>query len=142
MLEQLEQEPHTRLPFFCSPHHQDSALWPVIGQLERAAGFARDDDAETKRDKLVGLLGPAADTGDISVLIELMSLPGGERFPPLDLNPQQRKSRTLAALTRQLEGLAQSLPILMIFEDLHWIDPTSRELLDLVLPRLERMRFS
>jgi hypothetical protein len=61
---------------------------------------------------------------------------GGERFPRLDLNPQQRKSRTLAALTRQLESLAQNLPILMIFEDLHWIDPTSREFLDLVFPRL------
>jgi predicted ATPase len=139
MLKQLEQEPHTPLRYFCSPHHQDSALWPVIGQLERAAGFTRDDDAETKRDKLVALLGPAVETGDISVLIELLSLPGGERFPRLDLNPQQRKLRTLAALTQQLEGLAQSLPILMIFEDLHWIDPTSRELLGLFFPRLERM---
>jgi class 3 adenylate cyclase len=139
VLEQLEQEKHTRLRYFCSPHHQDSALWPVIGEMERAAGFTRDDDAETKRDKLVALLGPAAETGDISVLIELLSLPGGKRFPRLDLNPQQRKSRTLAAMTRQLEGLAQSLPILMIFEDLHWIDPTSREFLDLVFPRLEGM---
>jgi class 3 adenylate cyclase/predicted ATPase len=139
MLQQLEQEPHTLLRYFCSPHHQDSALYPSTAQLEHAAGFTRDDDAEAKRDKLVALLAPAAETGDISVLIELLSLSGGERFPRLDLNPQQRKSRTLAALTRQLEGLAQSLPILMIFEDLHWIDPTSRELLDLVFPRLERM---
>ena len=124
VLEQLEQETHARLRYFCSPHHQNSALWPVIGRMVRTAGFTRDDDAETKRDKLVALLGPTAEAGDISVLIELLSLPGGERFPRLDLSPQQRKSRTLAALTRQLEVLAQSLPILMIFEDLHWIDPT------------------
>jgi predicted ATPase len=138
-LEQLEQEPHTRLRYFCSPHHQDSALYPFIAQLEHAAGFTHDDDAEAKRDKLAALLGPAAEPGDISLLIELLSLPSGERFLRLDLNPQQRKSRTFAELMRQLEGRAQSLPILTIFEDLHWIDPTSRELLDLVFPRLERM---
>jgi class 3 adenylate cyclase len=108
VLEHLEQEQHTRWRYFCSPHHQDSALYPFIAQLERAAGFTREDDAETKRDKLVALLGPAAEAGDISLLVELLSLPGGERFPRLDLNPQQRKSRTLAALTRQLERLAKA----------------------------------
>jgi len=80
ILEQLEEEKHTRLRYFRSPHHQNSALSPVIGQLEGAAGFTRDDDAETKRDKLVALLGPAAESDDLSVLIELLSLPGGDRF--------------------------------------------------------------
>ena len=133
--EHIGTEPHTRLRYFCSPHHQDSALYPVIGQLERAAGFAGDDGLETKLDKLETLLGPA----DISVLVELLSLPGGARFAPLELSPQRKKERTFAALLRQLEGLVRTQPVLMIFEDLHWIDPTSREFLDLVLARIDRL---
>jgi predicted ATPase len=88
---------------------------------------------------LAALLGPAAETGDISLLIELLSVPGGDRFAPLELSPQRKKERTLAALLRQLEGLARTRPVLMIFEDLHWIDPTSREFLDLVLARIDRV---
>ena len=137
--EHIEAEPHTRLRYFCSPHHQDSALYPFIAQLERAAGFARDDGPEAKLDKLATLLAPAAEIGDISLLAELLSLPGGDRFAPLDLSPQRKKERTLAALLRQLEGLARTQPVLMIFEDLHWIDPTSREFLDLVLARIDRL---
>jgi class 3 adenylate cyclase/predicted ATPase len=137
--EHIETEPHTRLRYFCSPHHQDSALYPVIAQLERAAGFARDDGPEAKLDKFAALVGPAAEIGDISLLIELLSLPGGDRFAPLDLSPQRKKERTLAALLRQLEGLVRTQPVLMIFEDLHWIDPTSREFLDLLLTRIERL---
>jgi class 3 adenylate cyclase len=137
--EHIEAEPHTRLRYFCSPHHQDSALYPVIGQLERAAGFTRDDEPETKLDKLATLLAPTAEAGDISLLVELLSLPGGDRFAPLELSPQRKKERTLAALLRQLEGLARTQPVLMIFEDLHWIDPTSRELLDLSLMRIDRL---
>ena len=137
--EHIGTEPHTRLRYFCSPHHQDSALYPVIVQLERAAGFARDDGPEAKLDKLATLLAPAAEIGDISLLVELLSLPGGDRFAPLELSPQRKKERTLAALLRQLEGLARTQPVLMIFEDLHWIDPTSREFLDLVLARIDRL---
>jgi predicted ATPase len=111
----------------------------VIAQLERAAGFARDDRLEAKLDKFATLLEPAAETGDISLLVELLSLPGGERFPPLNLNPQRKKERTLEAVIRQLEELAGRQPVLMIFEDLHWIDPTSRELLDLILARIDRL---
>ena len=132
----IETEPHTRLRYFCSPHDQDSALYPFIGQLERAAGFARDDTATTKLDKLEALLGDGAELGDTSLIAEMLSLPGGERFPPLDLSPQRKKERTLAALLRQLQTLARSQPILMIFEDLHWIDPTSRELLDLTVEKI------
>src|SRR5215467_6972959 len=135
--EHIETEPHTRLRYFCSPHHQDGALYPFIAQLERAAGFARDDGPEAKLDKFAALVGPAAEIGDISLLIELLSLPGGDRFAPLDLSPQRKKERTLAALLRQLEGLARTQPVLMIFEDLHWIDPTSREFLDLVMAGIE-----
>jgi class 3 adenylate cyclase/predicted ATPase len=132
----IETEPHTRLRYFCSPHHQDSALYPFITQLEHAAGFARDDTATTKLDKLEALLGDGAEPGDISLIAEMLSLSGGERFPRLDLSPQRKKERTLAALLRQLQALAQRQPILMIFEDLHWIDPTSRELLDLAVEKI------
>jgi predicted ATPase len=135
-----EPQPHMRLRYFCSQHHRDSALYPVIVQLERAAGFARDDGPEAILDKLAALIGPAGEIGDISLLAELLSLSGGDRFAPLDLSPQRKKERTLAALLRQLDGLARTQPVLMIFEDLHWIDPTSRELLDLVLARIDRLR--
>ena len=137
--EHIEPEPHTRLRYFCSPHYQDSALYPLIAQLERAAGFAREDGPETKLDKFATLLGPAAEIGDISLLLELLSLPGGDRFAPLELSPQRKKERTLAALLWQLEGLVRQQPVLMIFEDLHWIDPTSRELLDLIVARIDRL---
>jgi predicted ATPase len=66
-------------------------------------------------------------------------LPGGDRFAPLELSPQRKKERTFEALLRQLEGLARQRPVLMIFEDLHWIDPTSREFLDLVMSRIDRL---
>jgi hypothetical protein len=138
--ERLADEAHVRLRYFCSPHHRDSALYPLIGQLNHAAGLSRDDEPEAKLDKLEVLLGPAAEIGDISLLAELLSLPGGDRFPPLDLSPPRKKERTLVALARQLEGLARKQPVLMIFEDLHWIDPTSRELLDLVLARIDRLQ--
>ena len=134
--EHIESEPHTRLRYFCSPHHQDSALYPFIAQLERAAGFARDDTAATKLDKLEALLGDGAEPGDLSLIAEMLSLSGGERFPPLDLSPQRKKERTLAALLRQLQALTRRQPVLMIFEDLHWIDPTSREVLDLTVERI------
>jgi class 3 adenylate cyclase/predicted ATPase len=131
----IESEPHTRLRYFCSPHHQDSALHPFIGQLERAAGFARDDTNATKLDKLGALLGDGAAPGDLSLIAEMLSLSGGERFPPLDLSPQRKKERTLAALLRQLQALARRQPVLMIFEDRHWIDPTSHEVLDLTVEK-------
>jgi len=132
----IESEPHTRLRYFCSPHDQDSALYPFIGQLERAAGFTRDDTATTKLDKLEALLRNGAEPGDLSLIAEMLSLSGGERLPPLDLSPQRKKERTLAALLRQLQALARQQPVLMIFEDLHWIDPTSREVLDLTVEKI------
>ena len=108
---QIGSEPHTRLRYFCSPHHQDSALYPFIAQLERAAGFARDDGPETKLDKLATLLGPAAEIGDVSLLVELLSLPGGNLFAPLELSPQRKKeSRNPAYSGSSLETSESGLP--------------------------------
>jgi class 3 adenylate cyclase/tetratricopeptide (TPR) repeat protein len=128
--ERLSSEVHTRLRYFCSPHHQDSALNPFIAQLERAAGFAREDAAATKLDKLEALFALATPPlEDLALVAELLSLPAEPRYPPLGLTPQARKEKTFAALLRQLETLAGRQPVLLIFEDLHWIDPSSRELL-------------
>jgi len=134
--QRIETEPHTRLPYFCSPHNQASALYPFIRQLERGAKFTRDDTNATKLDKLEALLGDGAEPGDLSLIAEMLSVPGGKRFPPLELNPQRKKERTLGALRRRLQALARRQPVLMIVEDLHWIDPTSREVLDLTVEKI------
>ena len=134
----IEGEPHTRLRYFCSPHHQDSALYPFILQLERAAGFAREDSAEDKRAKLEALLAPAArDPEEIELLAGLLSLPNAA--DDLNLSPQRKRERLFEALLRQLESLARMRPVLMVFEDAHWIDPTSRELMDLTVARAARL---
>jgi class 3 adenylate cyclase/predicted ATPase len=132
--ERLHTEPHLRLRHFCSPHHQDSALFPFIDQLTRAAGFARDDPPAAKLGRLEALLSGAAPAEeDVARISDLLSLPVSERHPLPNLSPQRKKERTLEALMRQLEGLARQQPVVMVFEDAHWIDPTSRELLDLTV---------
>jgi predicted ATPase len=138
--ESIGAAPHARIRYFCSPHDRDSALYSVIAQLERAAGFERDDMPETRLDKLEALLAPNnPEDGDMALIAELLSVAGGERHPPLDLSPQRKKERLFSALLRQLDGLAQRQPVLIIFEDLHWADPTSREMLDLMIDRVARM---
>ena len=139
--ESLEGEPHTLLRYFCSPHHHDSALFPFIGQLERTAGFERDDTPSVRLDKLEAFIAAnALAEGDLPLLAELLSVPVEHRYPALDLTPQRKKGKTFEALLRQLAGLARQRPVLIIFEDLHWADPTSRELLDLTIRQSERMR--
>jgi class 3 adenylate cyclase len=134
--ERLQAEPHLRLRYFCSPYHQDSALFPFVDQLSRAAGFARDDSPATKIEKLEALLALAAPPDeDVAFAADLLSLPASERHPLPNLSPQRKKERTLEALIRQLEGRALQHPVVMVFEDAHWIDPTSRELLDLIVER-------
>ena len=130
LLERLATEPHTRLRYFCSPQHTDSALYPIIGQMERAAGLAHDDNPQAKLDKLDAVLAQTSTSKqDAALFAEMLSLPNDGRYPALDLTPQQRRQRTLEALTAQLAGLASQHPVLMIFEDAHWIDPTSLEAL-------------
>ena len=130
LLERLAAEPHTRLRYFCSPQHTDSALYPIISQMERAAGFAHDDNPQAKLDKLDAVLAQSfTPRQDAALFAEMLSLPNDGRYPTLELAPQQRRQRTLEALTAQLEALSRSNPVLMIFEDVHWIDPTSLEAL-------------
>ena len=138
LVEGIAGEPHTRLRYFCSPHHQDSALYPFIVQLERTAEFARDDTPEAKLGKLEALVaGDAAGPDEITLIAELLSLPNAAA--ELDVSPQRKREKLLAALLHRLEALARSHPVLMVFEDAHWIDPTSRELLDLTVGRIRRL---
>jgi class 3 adenylate cyclase/predicted ATPase len=135
----IQDEPYTRLRYFCSPHHQDSALYPFITQLEHAAGFARDDAADQKFRKLRILLAPAARGDDeTELLAELLALPN--TAADLNFSPQRKRQKLFEALLHQLEALAQTRPVLMIFEDAHWIDPSSRELLELMFVRAPGLR--
>jgi class 3 adenylate cyclase len=134
-------ERHQRLRYFCSPHHIDSPLHPVIGQIERSARFERGDDAATRLDKLQAVMTYlGTSTQDAALIADLLSIEGAEaRWPCPDLVPPQRKQRTLEALGRTIEAQAGRLPILAVFEDVHWIDPTSLELLDRTIVALQRL---
>jgi class 3 adenylate cyclase/predicted ATPase len=136
--QQIGAEPHTRLRYFCSPHHQGSAFYPFIVQLERAAGFARDDTVDTRLAKLRALLVQGTrDDEDMALLSELLSLPSSAA--DLNLSPQRKREKLLEALLGQLETEARRRPVLVVFEDAHWIDPTSRELMDLTVDRIRRL---
>jgi class 3 adenylate cyclase/predicted ATPase len=139
--EQLRAEPCTGLLFHGSPFHAHSALWPVIGQLERAAGFRPADPTGAKLDMLEALLGQAvADPATVApVLAELLGIPTNGRYPPLPLSPQQLRAQTFRALLAQLEGLARQRPVLVILEDAQWFDPTTLELFDLMVGRIEQL---
>jgi hypothetical protein len=130
LVERLAGDQHTRLRLYCSPRHPDSTLYPTIVELKRAAGFRRTDTAAQRLDKLEAML--AQVTNDLAktapLLAALLSLPTGERYSPLDLTPQKQKEKTLQALVAQVAGLAARQPVLMVFEDAHWSDPTSLEL--------------
>jgi predicted ATPase/class 3 adenylate cyclase len=140
LLERLSGEPHTRLRYFCSPQHTDSAFYPITSQMERAAGLAHDDTAQAKLDKLDTLLAQSlASREDVTLLAEMLSLPNDGRYPTLELAPHQRRQRTLEALTTQIEVLARQRPVLMIFEDAHWIDPTSLEALGRSVDRIRKL---
>ncbi|MFB9265049.1 AAA family ATPase [Bradyrhizobium erythrophlei] len=138
LLERLSGEPHTRLRYFCSPQHTDSALYPIIGQMDRAAGFAHDDTPQAKLDKLDAVLAQTStSTEDAALFAEMLSLPSDGRYRALELTPEQRRQSTLEALTSQLAGLARRQPVLMIFEDAHWTDPTSLEVFGRIVDRIK-----
>ena len=140
LLERLATEPHIRLRYFCSPQHTDSALYPIISQMERAAAFAYDDTAQRKLNKLDGLLAQTfTPRQDAAVIAEMLSLPNDGRYPALELTAQQRRQKTLEALIAQLEVLSRSDAVLMIFEDVHWLDPSSLEVLDRTVDRVKTL---
>jgi class 3 adenylate cyclase len=140
--ERLLAEPHISLHYFCSAHHTNSALLPFVGQLERAAQFERGDTPAEKLAKLEMLLVQSAVEGDqaVALLANLLSLPPSDRYRLPEPSPQSRKEKTLAVLLSRLEGLAAMEPVLMIFEDVHWIDPTSLELLTVMVDQVPQLR--
>jgi class 3 adenylate cyclase/tetratricopeptide (TPR) repeat protein len=141
LLIRLLGEPHMRLRYFCSPHHTHSPLYPFIAQLERAAGFEPGSSAAAKLDKLEALLKPAATNGprDVALIAELLGVAAEGRYPALAVSPQQKREMTLTAFLDQLDGVAAQNPVLIVFEDAHWIDPTSQDLLDRTAARVANL---
>src|SRR5271166_3206838 len=138
--EELAAEPHASLRYFCSPLHQDSALHPIVARWEQEAGFARGDSAEARLRKLEAIVAPAGlPPEDVALIAAMLSVPTDDRYLQLELNPQRRKERTFGALLRRLDWVARSHPVLILFEDAQWADPSSLELLDTLIDRLEQM---
>jgi class 3 adenylate cyclase/predicted ATPase len=135
----IGDEKHTRLRYQCSPFHTQSALYPVIEQFEHAAGFEKDDSADKKLDKFEQLLGKTLSGAELQnvapLFAALLSLPG-KRYAPIHVAPQRQKELTLEALINQVARFAAESPVLMVFEDVHWVDPTTQEVLDLMVERI------
>jgi class 3 adenylate cyclase/predicted ATPase len=135
--ERVAEEAHLKLKYFCSPHHRDSALQPIIARWQNDAGFVRSEPADARLDKLETLLLPLGATREeVALIAELLGVRGGERYPPLDLSPERKKEQTFGALNRILDERARRSPVLILFEDAHWADPSSLELLDRLIMRL------
>jgi class 3 adenylate cyclase/predicted ATPase len=136
-MERLDGQPYTSLRYQCSPYHINSALYPIIEQLAFAASIHSSDPPDRKLDKLEALLALANRPTEttIPLIAPLLSIPLRDRYPPVNVSPQRRKQLTLATLVDLFQGLAEQRPVLFHFEDAHWIDPTSRELLDLIVAR-------
>jgi DNA-binding response OmpR family regulator/class 3 adenylate cyclase/tetratricopeptide (TPR) repeat protein len=137
---ELASEPHASLRYFCSPLHQDSALHPIVARWEQEAGFAHGDTAEERLRKLEAIVTPdPLAFEDVALIGAMLSVPAGDRDRQPDLTPQQRKELTFGAALRRLERVAQAEPVLMLFEDVQWADPSSVELLDLLIERLAEL---
>lgn len=139
--ERIAGDPHLRLNFYCSPQHSASAFYPIINRLEQMAGFLNEDTAERKLAKLEALYRRAgADPEEVATIAELLSLPVEQRQDLAELSPEQRKEQTLDALLQLLVLLSTRQPMLVVVEDVHWIDPSSLELLGLLIERMARLR--
>jgi class 3 adenylate cyclase/predicted ATPase len=140
--ERLQSQPHIRIRYFCSPQHSDSALYPIINQLERAARFERGDAPAQKLIKLQNLLASVVSeqAAEVALLADLLTIPSSGKRELFEMDPQKRKEKTFDALLAQLRRLEQQRPVLMIYEDVQWIDPTTLELLALTVERAHHMR--
>lgn len=141
-IDSLASESHTRISYQCSPYQSDSALYPVVDQLRRAADFAAEDSTDQRLDKLESVIAAGtADIGSIAPLFAaLLDLEAVGRYGALDMTPQQQRRRTLEALSDQLCGLSLQRPVLLVIEDVHWIDPTTLELMELILDKIQDAR--
>ena len=139
LLDMAADEPHYGMRYQCSPHHLQSPLYPIIGQLEHAANFERDDSADMKLDKLTRLLDEAGinTPDDTALFAALLSIPAEHRYPLPEISPARQRERTIDALVRHLFALASRRPVLLVMEDLHWIDPTTLEVVNRCLARAQ-----
>jgi predicted ATPase/class 3 adenylate cyclase len=136
-LEQRMQNEPCTLRFFCSPHHREHPLYPIIEHLKHAADFSRSDTPSAMLGKLQALLGCSRGSDrNLLLLADLLSIPVEGISTLLNLSPQRRKELMFEALIRRLDALAESRPVLMLVEDMHWADPSTRELFDLTIERL------
>src|SRR5262249_17519762 len=141
VLESLATERHARLRYFCSPQHTDSAFYPIIGQIERAAGLRHDEPSQARLDKLDAVLArTSTSVEDAALFAEMLSLPNDGRYPALELTPEQRRQRMLDALMSQMQALTRFRPLLVTFEDAHWSDPTSLEAFGRAVDRIATVR--
>ena len=141
LLERLGAEPRVQLRYFCSPQHTHSAFYPIIRQMERAAGLVPDDTPQAKLEKLDALLAQTSTSiQEAALFADMLSLPNDGRYPTLDLNSERRRQRTFEALITQMNALSRSGPVLMIVEDAHWTDPTSLEVFDRIVDCVRRLR--
>ncbi|MFL5284372.1 MAG: ATP-binding protein, partial [Rhodopila sp.] len=135
--ERLDDEAHISLRYFSSPHHQDSALYPVIARWEHDLHFIRDETTTEKLRKLETALAKLQTSPeDIALIADLLSVPVDDRYPSVNLTPQLKKERTFEALLRSLVQRARRQPVLMVFEDAHWTDASTIDLLDRVVRML------
>lgn len=134
----IKEDPHYCLRFQCSPHRTQTALYPVINSLEHAAGLSAGETNATKLDRLRSLLGQSSRDleRDVALFAELLSVPC--EFV-LSISAQLRKELILEQLMGQVSGLAEQKPVLIVLEDAHWIDPTTLELLDIMVERIRRL---
>jgi class 3 adenylate cyclase/predicted ATPase len=141
LAERLSGEPHLRLRYQCSAYHSNSALYPFIQQLRLAAGIDPAAPPSEQLDKLETLLSLATrQVASVAPLFAaLLAIPAGGRYPALEVSPAQQRRQTLQAFLEQFEGLARRRPILLLFEDVHWADATSRDLIDMALERVHQL---
>lgn len=135
----VRTEPYQRLRFLCSPHHLDTPLHPIIRHIERSAGFQRGDSPDVKWEKLARALPPDIASDDVSLLADLLSIPCAAADPLKSVTPQRRKAMTFDVIVRHIDNLGQQRPVLAILEDIHWADPTTLELLDVLVEAIRRM---
>lgn len=141
-LDSIGDEPHITIRNQCAPHHTNSPFYPVINQLEYAARFKREDTPNVKLKKLEALLAQAgtATLKDVPFHAALLSIPTDKFCSLRDLTPQRQRDLTIAALLRQVLGLAQARPVIILLADAHWIDSSTLELFNRFIESIKTAR--
>ena len=138
LYERVASEPHVHLECRCSPYHQHSAFYPIVDLVERTAGVDRDETAAAKLSKLEAVIAPLRllVATPVPLLAALLSIPLGDTYEALSLTPEQQRQRTLTTLLAMVTSWAEQRSVLLVIEDLHWVDPSTREFLDLLIDQV------